>query len=61
MSTRPPWLPGGATGILLILILLVIVAALILWARSAHPPGSANPAATGVPPTAPAKAAPSLP
>jgi hypothetical protein len=45
-------------GILLLVIFLVIVAALIFWARSVHPPGTSHPAATGVPPTAPAKAVP---
>jgi hypothetical protein len=58
MSTRPPWGPSGGTGILMLLILLVAIAALFFWARSAHPPGSSRPAATGVPPTAPPHAAP---
>ena len=58
MSTRPPWRPTGGSGILLLVILLVVVAALFLWARSAHPPGTSRPAATGVPPTAPARAMP---
>lgn len=58
MATRPPWLPGGGRGIGLIVVLLIIVAILIFWAWSAHPPGSSQPAATGVPPTAPAKAMP---
>lgn len=60
MSTRPPWRPTGGSGILLLVILLILVAALVVWARSTHPPGTATPAATGVPPTAPAKAAPAL-
>jgi hypothetical protein len=58
MATRPPWLPGGSSGIFLLVVLLILVGALIFWARSAHPPGTAPPAATGVPPTAPAKALP---
>jgi hypothetical protein len=58
MATRPPWRPGGGGGVLLIVVLLLIVAVLVFWAWSAHPPGSATPAATGVPPTAPAKATP---
>ena len=58
MSTRPPWRPTGGSGILLLVILLILVAALFLWARSAHPPGTAHPVATGVPPTAPPKAVP---
>jgi hypothetical protein len=58
MATKPPWMPGGGGGILLIVVFLIVVAILIFWARSAHPPGSAHPAATGVPPTAPAKAIP---
>jgi hypothetical protein len=58
MATRPPSMPGGGRGIFLLVILLIVVAALVLWARSAHPPGTAHPAATGVPPTAPAKAMP---
>ena len=51
-------MPGGGGGILIILALLIIVAILIFWAWSAHPPGTSYPAATGVPPTAPAKAIP---
>jgi hypothetical protein len=58
MSSRPPGVPTGGRGMLLLVIFLVIVAALIFWARSAHPPGTSHPAATGVPPIAPAKAAP---
>lgn len=58
MRTRPPWLPSGGTGILLLLLLLVVIALLLVWGRAAHPPGSPHPAATGVPPTAPAKALP---
>ena len=58
MATRPPWLPGGGGGIGLIVVLLIVVAVLIFWAWSTHPPGSSRPAATGVPPTAPAKAMP---
>jgi hypothetical protein len=58
MATRPPWLPGAGSGMFLLVILLILVAALIFWAWSAHPPGTAHPAATGVSPTAPAKALP---
>jgi beta-lactam-binding protein with PASTA domain len=43
---------------LLLVVLVVVVAVLIFWAWSSHPPGSARPDATGVPPTAPAKAQP---
>jgi hypothetical protein len=58
MSTRPPWLPSGGSGILMLVILLIVIAALFFWARSAHPPGTSHPAATGVPPTAPPGATP---
>ena len=62
MARRPAWLPGGggggSSGILLLAVLLAVVAALIFWAWSAHPPGSAHPAATGVPPTLPAGKSP---
>lgn len=56
MSSKPPGEPSGGSGILLLVVLLVIVAALLFWAWSAHPPGKSAPVATGVPPTAPAKA-----
>jgi hypothetical protein len=55
---RPPWLPAGGSTVLLLLILLLIVAGLVFWGWSKHPPGQSHPAATGVPPTAPAKALP---
>jgi hypothetical protein len=58
MATRPPSTPGGGRGIFLLVVLLIVVGALIFWAWSTHPPGTAHPAATGVPPTAPAKALP---
>ncbi|HEX5181603.1 MAG TPA: hypothetical protein VFW19_00485 [Allosphingosinicella sp.] len=59
MARRPAWLPGGGGGgIFLFLVLLIIVAALVVWARSRHPPGRSHPAATGVPPTLPARTAP---
>ncbi|HEY1604593.1 MAG TPA: hypothetical protein VGF77_03245 [Allosphingosinicella sp.] len=59
MARRPAWLPGGGGGsIFLFLILLILVAVLIFWARSRHPPGRSHPAATGVPPTLPARALP---
>ena len=58
MSTRPPWMPGGGGGIGLAIVLLIVIALLFFWAWSKHPPGTAHPAATGVPPTAPPHAAP---
>ena len=58
MATEPPGRGTGGSWVLLLAVLLVLVAGLFLWARSAHPPGSAQPAATGVPPTLPAKAQP---
>ena len=51
-------MPGGGGGIGLAIVLLIVIALLFFWAWSKHPPGTAHPAATGVPPTAPPQAAP---
>ena len=59
MNARPPGPPDGGSGgsaILMLVILLIVVAGLFVWAQSRHPAGSAHPAATGVPPTAPPRA-----
>ena len=55
MATRPPWMPGGGGGVLLLVLVVIVIAVLVFWGWSSRSP---HPAATGVPPTLPAKALP---
>jgi hypothetical protein len=56
MSSEPP--SGSGNAILLVAILALLVAGLVFWGWSAHSPRRPAPAASGIPPTAPASAPP---